>query len=40
MHFVVANPGHKTVITHLFGAASDYLDSEDAWEDAEAFGEP
>ena len=40
MHFVVANPGHKTVITHLFDAASDYLDSEDAWEDAEAFGEP
>ncbi|WP_423922878.1 hypothetical protein [Candidatus Poriferisodalis sp.] len=40
MHFVVAAPGHKTVMTHLFDAASDYLDSEDAWEDAEAFGEP
>ena len=28
MHFVVAAPGHKTVITHLFDAASDYLDSD------------
>ena len=28
MHFVVAAPGHKRVITHLFDAASDYLDSD------------
>ncbi len=28
MHFVVAAPGHKTVITHLFDADSDYLDSD------------
>lgn len=28
MHFVVAAPGHKTVITQLFDAASDYLDSD------------
>lgn len=28
MHFVVAAPSHKTVITHLFDAGSDYLDSD------------
>jgi hydroxyquinol 1,2-dioxygenase len=28
MHFVVSAPGHKTVITHLFDADSDYLDSD------------
>ena len=28
MHFVVGAPGHKIVITHLFDAASDYLDSD------------
>ncbi|MCY4518598.1 MAG: hypothetical protein OXB99_15325 [Acidimicrobiaceae bacterium] len=28
MHFVVAAPDHKTVITHLFDAASDYLASD------------
>lgn len=28
IHFVVAAPGHKTVITHLFDAESDYLDSD------------
>ncbi len=28
MHFVVAASGHKTVITHLFDAASGYLDSD------------
>jgi hydroxyquinol 1,2-dioxygenase len=28
IHFVVSAPGHKTVITHLFDAGSDYLDSD------------
>lgn len=28
VHFVVSAPGHKTVITHLFDSASDYLDSD------------
>lgn len=28
VHFVVAAPGHKSVITHLFDAGSDYLDSD------------
>ena len=28
MHFVVAAPGYKSVITHLFDADSDYLDSD------------
>ncbi len=28
MHFVVSAPGHKTVITYLFDAASDYLGSD------------
>ena len=28
MHFVVSAPGHKTVITHLFDADSEYLDSD------------
>ena len=28
LHVVVSAPGHKTVITHLFDAASDYLDSD------------
>lgn len=28
LHFVVAAAGHKTVITHLFDADSDYLDSD------------
>ncbi len=28
MHFVVSAPGFKTVITHLFDAESDYLDSD------------
>lgn len=28
VHFVVSAPGHKTVITHLFDAESDYLDSD------------
>jgi catechol 1,2-dioxygenase len=28
IHFVVDAPGHKAVITHLFDAASDYLDSD------------
>ena len=28
VHFVVSAPGHKSVITHLFDAASDYLDSD------------
>jgi catechol 1,2-dioxygenase len=27
-HFVISAPGHKTVITHLFDASSDYLDSD------------
>ena len=27
-HVMVSAPGHKTVITHLFDAASDYLDSD------------
>lgn len=28
MHFVVSAPDHKTVITHLFDADSEYLDSD------------
>ncbi len=28
VHFVVSADGHKTVITHLFDSASDYLDSD------------
>jgi catechol 1,2-dioxygenase len=28
IHFVVAAPGHKEVITHVFDADSDYLDSD------------
>jgi protocatechuate 3,4-dioxygenase beta subunit len=28
MHFVVSAPGHETVITHLFDADSEYLDSD------------
>lgn len=28
MHFVVSAPGHKQVITHLFDADSDYLDTD------------
>jgi catechol 1,2-dioxygenase len=28
VHFVVAAPGHQTVITHLFDSASDHLDSD------------
>lgn len=28
IHFVVSAPGHKTVITHLFDAESDHLDSD------------
>jgi catechol 1,2-dioxygenase len=28
VHFVVSAPGYKTVITHLFDAGSDYLDSD------------
>jgi catechol 1,2-dioxygenase len=28
VHFVVSAPGHKSVITHLFDAASDHLDSD------------
>ncbi len=28
IHFVVSAPGHKAVITHLFDAESDYLDSD------------
>lgn len=28
IHFVVAAPGHKDVITHVFDAGSDYLDSD------------
>lgn len=28
MHFVVSAPGHKQVITHLFDAETDYLDSD------------
>lgn len=28
LHFVVSAPAHKSVITHLFDASSDYLDSD------------
>ena len=28
VHFVVSAPGYKDVITHLFDAESDYLDSD------------
>jgi hydroxyquinol 1,2-dioxygenase len=28
VHFLVSAPGHKSVITHLFDAASDHLDSD------------